>query len=174
MMFRLLLTSIAIVTIWLTGCGSSEFGGDSIRAMLESSPLTLSGEQVTLTGPQVDCGVQNELWDAPSGNTAKLTQKGRALKFTDDVRVSDPEIPKPYTQVTGAFPVSVSDVSRVRDTDGGMKLADVKLGIVITHDCFAGPLPVMGVRRGKFSPDAPVVFRFQGSGKEWSLDKLMH
>jgi hypothetical protein len=174
MTFRFLLASIAIVTIWLTGCGSSEFGGDSIKGMLEGSPLKLSGEQVTLTGPQVDCGVQNELWDPPSGNTARLTQKGRALKFSDDVRVSDPEIPRPYTQVTGAFPVSVVDVSRVRDTDNGMKLADVKMGIVIAHDCFAIPLPVMGVRKGKFSPDAPVVFRFQGSGKEWSLDKLMH
>jgi hypothetical protein len=32
----------------------------------------------------------------------------------------------------------------------------------------------MGIHKGKFSPDAPVVFRFQGSGKDWTLDKLMH
>lgn len=173
-MFRTILAFIAILTFELAGCGSSEFGGDSIKGMLEGTPLVLSSEQVTLTPPQVDCGVQNELWLPPSDNIARLTQKGRDLKFTDDVRVNDPEIHRAYTQVTGTFPVQVSDVSRIRDTDNGMKLADVKLGVVIAHECFGGPLPLMGVRKGKFAADAPVVFRFQGSGKEWTLDKLVH
>ncbi|MGA3185945.1 MAG: hypothetical protein ABSF22_02460 [Bryobacteraceae bacterium] len=173
-MFRLSLCSIAIVSLCLSGCGSSEFGTDSIKGILEGSPVNLSDEQVTLTPTQLDCGVQNELWDPPSGNIAHLTQKGRDLKFSDDVRVTDPDIHLPFTQVNGTFPVSVSDVSKLRDTDGGMKLADVKLGVVITHDCFTSPLPLMGIKKGKFAPDAPVVFRFQGSGKEWTLDKLVH
>ncbi len=174
MMFRLTLSTIAILTIGLSGCSSPEFGADTIRGMLEGSPVTLSGEQVTLSPKQVECGVQNELWDPPSDRVAHLTQKARDLKFSDDVRLDDPEIHVPYTQVTGEFPVSVSDVAKVRDADNGMKLADVKLGVVIANDCFSSPLPLMGIHKGKFSPDAPVVFRFQGSGKDWTLDKLMH
>jgi hypothetical protein len=163
-----------LLVICLSGCGSSEFGGDSIKGMLEGTPLNLTSEQVTLTDSQLECGAKNDLWDTPNGNVARLTQKGRDLKFTDDIRVNDPEIHAPYTQVSGTFPVSVSDVSKLRDDDRGMKLADVKIGVVITHECFTAPLPLMGVRKGKFTPEAPVVFRFQGSGKEWTLDKVVH
>jgi hypothetical protein len=165
---------LAILTVFLSGCGSSEFGGDAMKGILEGAPLKLEGEQVTLTQSQVDCGVQNELWDPPSDRVAHLTQKARDLHFTDDVRIDDPEIHFPYTQVTGSFPVVVADVAKIRDTNGGMKLADVKLGITVTNDCFTAPLPLMGIRKGKFTPDAPVVFRFQNNGKDWTLDKLMH
>jgi hypothetical protein len=148
---------------------------DSVKELLESAPLKLSGEQVTLTQAQVDCGVQNELWNPPSGNMAQLTQKGRDLKFSDDVRMADADINVPYIQVTGSFPAAVYDVSKLRDTDGGMKLVDVKMGIVITHECFPKPLPMMGVKKGKFSPGAPVVFQLTGGGKEmFALDKLVH
>jgi hypothetical protein len=174
MTFRFLPASIAILALWLSGCGTPEFGGDSIKGILEGTPLSLSSEQVSLSDSQIECGAKNDLWDPPNGNVARLTDKGRDLKFTDDVRLHDPEIHTPYTQVSGTFPVSVSDVSKIRDDDKGMKLADVKLGIVIAHECFPNPLPLMGVRKGKFTPDAPVVFRFQGSGKEWTLDKLVH
>lgn len=174
MLSRLLPFSTAILAICLTGCSKPDFGVDTIKVMLEGSPLILSDEQVTLTFKQVECGVQEELWDPPSDHIAKLTQKGRDLKFSDDVRVEDPEIHVPFTQVTGSFPVSVSDVAKLRDTDDGMKLADVKLGVVINHDCFTAPLPLMGIHKGKFSPEAPVVFRFQGSGQDWTLDKLIH
>ncbi len=170
----LLRSFISILVLCLAGCAKPDFGPDSIRGMLEGSPITLSQEQVTLTQPQVECGVQAELWDPPSDHVAKLTQKGRDLKFSDDVRLDDPEIRQPYSQVSGPFSVSVSDVSKLRDTDNGMKLADVKLGVVITDDCFTKPLPLMGIHKGKFSPDAPVVFRFQGSGQDWTLDKLVH
>lgn len=172
-MLRLLLVSIAILTIWLVGCGSSEFGTGSIKGMLEAGPVELSSEQVLLSDSQVDCGAKNELWDPPNGNVARLSQKGRDLKFSDDVRLNDPEIHGPYTQVSGTFPVSVADVSKLRD-DGNAKLADVNLGVVIAHECFPTPLKVMGVKRGKFTPDAPVVFRFVGHDKEWTLDKLVH
>jgi len=169
------LSFITIFAVCLTGCGgSSGFDSEAFTGILQSAPVNLSGEQVTLTQGQVDCGVQSELWEPPSGVTAKLTQKGRNLKFSDDVRVSDPDIAVPYTQVAGSFRVQVADVSRIRDTDGGRKLADVKLGIIVNDSCFGSPLPLMGVRKGKFSPDAPVVFQFQGSGKEWSLDRLVH
>ncbi len=169
---RLLL--IAILTLGLAGCGSSDFDSDAAKAQLEGTPQKLSNEQVTLSDSQVDCGAKSELWDPPNGNVARLEQKGRDLKFTDDVRLNDPEIRVPYIQVSGTFPVQVSDVSKLREAGTGFKLADVRMGIVIAHECFAAPLPVMGVKKGKFTPEAPVVFRFQGAGKEWSLDKLMH
>src|SRR5580658_7359766 len=106
MMFRLFLSATAILC--LSGCGSSEFDEGAIKGMLEATPLTLSNEQVIISPTQLDCGVQNDLWDPPSGNTARLTQKGRDLKFSDDVRVADPDIHQPFTQVTGAFTVAVS------------------------------------------------------------------
>jgi hypothetical protein len=173
-MLRPLLTSIAVLTIWLAACGTPEFDNDAIKEMLENSPLKLSSEQVRLNDGQVDCGARNELWDPPNGNVARLTQKGRDLNFSDDVRLNDPEIRGPYIQVSGTFPVSVSNVAKLRSGGKGLKLADVKLGVVIHHECFTSALPLMGVRKGKFTPDAPVVFQFQGSGQEWSLDKLVH
>ena len=171
MMHRILLISIAI--LGLSSCGTPGFDNDAVKGMLESTPLDLSNEQVILNDSQLDCGTKNDLWLPPNGNMATLTDKGRALKFTDDIRLNDPDIHQPYTQVNGRFPVQVSDVSKVRDTDGG-KLADVKLGIVVTHECFTTPLPLMGIRKGKFTPEAPVVFRFKGSDKEFTFDKLMH
>jgi hypothetical protein len=168
------LASIVTFGLWLSACAPPEFDEGAIRGQLESAPQNLSGEQVTLTEIQVDCGAKNELWEPPNGNVARLIQKGRDLKFSDDVRLNDPDIRVPYIQVSGTFPVVVADVSKLRDAGKGFKLADVKLGITIAHECFATPLPLMGVRKGKFTPEAPVVFRFQGSGKEWSLDKLVH
>src|SRR5580698_2505500 len=176
MMLRFYLSTMAVagISACLAGCGSSEFGTDSIKGILEGAPVNLTNEQVILTSKQVDCGAQNELWDPPANNIARLTQKGRDLKFSDDVRVDDPEVRIPFSQVTGSFNVSVSDVSKLRDTDNGMKLADVKLGVVIAHDCFTAPLPLMGIKKGKFTADAPVVFRFENNGKDWTLDKLIH
>jgi hypothetical protein len=172
-MSRLLLVPIAILALWLSACGTPEFDEGAIKGQLEGAPQNLSDEQVTLTDAQLECGAKNELWDPPNGNVARLEQKGRDLKFSDDVRLNDPEIRRPYIQVSGSFPVSVNDVSKLRD-ENGYKLADVRLGVTIAHECFTTPLPLMGVRKGKFTPEAPVVFRFQGSGKEWTLDKLVH
>jgi hypothetical protein len=169
-----LISTTMILAVSLAGCGGpAEFEGDTVKAILEGSPLTLSNEQVVITDQQVACGAQNDLWLPPNGNVARLTQKGRDLKFTDDVRLNDPDVVKPYAQVNGKFSVQVFETPKVRDANGA-KLADVKLGVIITNDCFAGPLPLMGIRKGKFSADAPVVFRFVGSGKEYSFDKLMH
>jgi hypothetical protein len=168
--FMVLLASLAI----LTGCGSSEFDEGAVKGQLEGTPQSLSNEQVTLTDGLVDCGAKNELWDPPSGNVARLLQKGRDLKFSDDVRLNDPEIGSPYIQVSGTFPVSVTDVSKLREAGAGYKLVDVKLGITVANECFPAPLQLMGIKKGKFTPGAPVVFRFKGSEKEWSLDKLMH
>lgn len=172
-MFRILLVFITILAACLCGCAPSEFGGGTVKSILEGSPITLVNEQVLLNEVQLDCGTKNELWDPPSGNMARLTQKAKDLKFNDDVRLHDPDIHQPYAQVSGTFSVRVADVSRVRDDNGG-KLADVKLAVVIPDECFANPVPLMGVRKGKFTPEAPVVFRFKGSDGLYTLDKLVH
>lgn len=174
MMYRNLLIFIAILAvIGLAGCSAPGFDNDAAKGMLEGAPLELSNEQVVVNDGQLECGTKNDLWDPPNGNVARLTQKGRDLHFTDDIRLNDPDIHVAYTQVNGKFPVQVAEVTKVRDTDGG-KLADVKLGIMVSHECFTTPLPLMGIRKGKFTPDAPVVFRFKGSDKEFTFDKLMH
>jgi hypothetical protein len=173
-MYRILLIPIAILTVWLAACGTPDFDEGAVKAQLEGTPQNLSGEQVTLSDYQVTCGAKNDLWDPPNGNVARLSDKGRELKFSDDVRLNDPDIHTPYIQVSGTFPVQVAEVSKLRADGQGAKLADVRLGVVIANDCFPSPLPLMGVKKGKFTPEAPVVFRFQGSGKEWSLDKLAH
>jgi hypothetical protein len=165
--------SIAILAVCLVGCATPDFDENAVKAQLEGTPQSLSNEQVVLSDGQVACGAKDELWDPPNGNVARLEQKGRDLKFSDDVRLNDPDIHVPYIQLSGTFPVAVIEVTKLRD-DGKSKLADVKIGAVIAHECFTTPLPLMGVRHGKFTPEAPVVFRFQGSGKEWSLDKLVH
>ena len=164
-----------VAALCLSGCGSSEFDSDAIKATLESSQITLSSEQVVLNEPQIECGVKDDLWNPPSGNSAQLADRGRDLKFTDDVRLHDPDVHVPYVQVSGTFPVQVSDVSSIRDDGPDGKLANVRLGIVINQECFSGgSLPLMGIKRGKFTPDAAPVFRFKGNGKDYSLDKLMH
>src|SRR5271155_1023438 len=143
MIFRNLLVSVAIVTVLgLAGCSTPAFDSDAIKGMLENTPLDLSNEQVMVNQSQLECGTRDELWDAPNGNVARLTQKGRDLKFTDDIRLNEPEIHQPYTQVNGKFSVQVVDSQRIRDTPGG-KLADVRLGIMVAHECFTSPLPLM-------------------------------
>src|ERR1700691_1229718 len=111
MTFRLFLSAIAILC--LSGCSKPEFDEGAIKGMLEGTPITLSNEQVIISASQLECGVRDDLWEPPSGNTARLTEKGRDLKFSDDVRVADPDIHQPFTQITGTFTVAVSDVSKL-------------------------------------------------------------
>jgi len=68
--------------------------------------------------------------------------------------------------------VQVADVTKIRDTDGA-KLAEVRLGSWSRMNV-SRRSSVDGSRKGKFTPEAPVVFRFKGSDKEFTFDKLMH
>jgi len=162
------------------GCGSKEFNGEKVKSAIEAQPVTLDGEQVSLTGPQVDCGVEAELWDRPaqaSGErmTARLNQKGRDLKFNDDVVYQDPNYRQPYVQVRGDVSLQVDDVPAIRDGDNGTKIAETKAGVKIQHSCFPNPLPLMGIKKGNFSPDTPVKFQFhQAEDGSWKVDKLLH
>ena len=174
---RLLIAALVGIFVVCAGCGSSEFNAEKVKSILEANPVTLDGEQVSLTPGQVDCGAQNDLWDPPAqvalGSAARLSAKGRELKFNDDVRM-EPNYRQPYVQVKGAFPLQVDTVVAIRDgSEPGTKVADVKAGIKIDHMCFQSPLPIMGVKKGNFREDTPPVFLFGNDGG-WRVEKLVH
>jgi hypothetical protein len=104
----------------------------------------------------------------------RLTPKGRALQFSDDVQISDPVVGVPYVQIHGAFPVKASQVGSIRDEDQFTKVAEVKVTVGINHSCFqANPPLLMGIRHGQFDPSATPVFRFKMDG-EWMVDQIVH
>ena len=71
------------------GCGQGDFNYGKVGHLVEGSPIRLDAEYVILNQGQVDCGVQEELWEAPpplrgivgERVSAHLTDKGRSLKF---------------------------------------------------------------------------------------------
>jgi hypothetical protein len=177
--FRLL-AAICGVCLVLVSCGNKEeFNGDVAKGILESNAVNLDGEQVTITGMQLDCGVQSDLWDAPAQvsqgrSTARLSAQGRQLNFSDDPAI-DADFRQPYVQVRGAFSLEVGDVQDVRDGEAaGTKLVAAKAGVKVQNPCFANALPIMGVKKGAFREDAPVAFLFRQKEDGWHLEKLVH
>ena len=181
MLSRLALGACCCLTIWLAGCkSSSDFNGDTAKEAIESGPIKLEGEQVTLTDPQIQCGLQAEYWDppltiSPDHTSAHLTDKGRSLKFNDDVMIQDPSSRVPFVQVRGDLPLQVDTITALKDgEDQSNKLAEAKVGVKIDDACFQSPLPLMGVRHGNFSADSPVVFHMHLNESGWHVDKLVH
>ena len=165
-----------VAALSLAGCGGGGFDG---RSTLESRPVRLDGEQVTLDQTQLDCGTREDLWViSPLGDArsiARLTQKARDLQFGDDVQIGDPEIKVPYAQIRGSFPVAVLQMGTVRDDDAFTKSVEAKVGVRINHSCFQNPLPVlMGIRHGKFDGSTSPVFRFKLEGDSWTVDQVVH
>jgi len=66
---------------------------------------------------------------------------------------------KPVTQVRGQFNLAVFELVHIKD-EPGAKVVEARVGVYVNHSCFNGALPMMGVRRGDFTPDAPATFRF--------------
>lgn len=176
------LTGCAVaLAMVLAGCGQGDFNYGKVGHLVEGSPIRLDAEYVMLNNDQVNCGVQEDLWDSPppfkgiqgERAVARLTDKGRNLKFSDDVQIGD--MRQPYAQVRGDFNLQAVDI--MSDHDGpqpGTKLVDVKIGVKIDHTCFPNPVPMMGVRKGNFTQDyAPVLeFRFNNNG--WEFEKFVH
>ncbi len=172
----LVITGLALV---LASCGWGPFNEGRCANAINGSPIRLDGEQVLLTKQQVDCGVNNDLWEPPQDlgserSTAHLVARGQALKFGDDVIVAEPGQGRPYVQVRGEFPVQVLEIVNMRDNEPGVKLIEVRLGIIVQHSCFATPLPLMGVRKGKFTQDVNPVVRLKQDGDSWIVDRLVH
>ncbi len=169
---RVLLGVLLLLTV---GCGGDGLKEYKIRDLLESKPLQLEAEQVVLSMSQIDCGIRSELWEAPiqSGDLQifRLLEKGRTTRFTDDI-ILMPSARNPYAQLRGEFSLSLQEVINVKDIKGG-KLVEAKLGVYVNNSCLSGPVPMMGVRRGDFHPDAPVQLQFLEQGG-WHLDRIVH
>ena len=175
---RLAASLFIVIAGALAGC-NSDFNDGKTRNIIESANMRLDAEQLVLTTAQVECGVREDLWDRPSDlsperTTARLTAKGRSLKFDDDVSVKEAGYKLPYVQIRGEFPLQVLEITSTRDgKDQDTKFVEVKLAVKIDHSCFPAPLRLMGLKKGQFSQDTtPVLlFRFNGG---WQVDKLVH
>jgi len=149
---------------------------------MAAAPIHLDVEDVSLTGPQLDCGVQNDLWEQPGAvdpsagqrSVARLLDAGRALHFDDDVVVSEPGYRQAYVQLRGDFTVQLGSGMSVKDDGPDHKLVEGKLGVTIPHMCFPDPLPMMGVKKGKFSEEANPVMEFSLQNDGWHFIKLDH
>ncbi|HEY1760485.1 MAG TPA: hypothetical protein VGG72_34240 [Bryobacteraceae bacterium] len=146
---------------------------------MAAAPIHLDAEQVSLTGSQLDCGVQNELWEAPSPlvqerSISRILAAGQALHFDDDVVVAEPGYHQPYVQIRGDFVVGLADGPNIKDDGPDGKLVDGKLLVTIPHMCFSDALPILGVRRGKFTQDVNPVLQFSLLNDGWHFMKLVH
>ncbi len=169
---RLFIVFAGALSLVCIGCGSDNFN----VTILEAAPIKIDAEYVTLTPVQLQCGTQEELWEAPvqSGDrsTARLMPKGRDLKLADDVSIGDLRLP--YVQIRGEFPLKNIELVNIKDgPEKETKLLEMKVGVVIPHTCFSAPLPMMGVRRGKFTQDAAPIFFFRYNNG-WQMEKLVH
>lgn len=160
----------------MTGCGPGDFNYGKVGNLIQGAPMRLDAEYVILSPQQLQCGIQADLWDPPADagghSVARLTQKGRDLKFADDVSIGD--MKQPYVQVRGEFSLVALDVQSDHDgSEPQSKLVEVKIGVPVANSCFPQPLPMMGVRKGNFTQDYPPVVQFKYNNG-WYLDRIVH
>jgi len=170
--------SLTLAMLGLTGCGGDTFDAQKVKIRAEEKPVSLDGNQAMLNPQIVQCGVQAELWEEPYFQTpevayAHLSSAGRALGFDDDVVVAEPGFANPYVQIRGQFQVVVGEIPFIRDS-GGDKIANAKIGVVINHSCIGLPLPLMGVKRGRFAADVNPELRFRFYNNRWNFDGIIH
>jgi hypothetical protein len=166
-----------IACLATTGCYNSVFDENTVFQHSSGLPLDLQSEQVSVRGDVLNCAVEAGLFETPtdvgSRTVAHLTDKGRALGFSDDVSIDDPARP-PYTQIRGTFPVEFKEVLKIRDLEKGVKRVEARAGVKINHDCFKDPLPLMGVRNGTIAENIPPAFEFDQYGSDWRMMNVMH
>src|SRR5258708_26439060 len=178
MRLRISMAAVVVLSMLSAGCIGTDLDEEKATNIVQGKPMKLEGEQVSLTPGQVECGVRAELWEprvetAPGHSSSKLAQQGRDLNFSDDV-LTEPNFRQSYVQVKGEFPLQVISIVRIKNAPDGMKIGEFKVGVKIPHPCFPGPLPLMGVKKGVFKEDEPVVFRFQLTGDGWAMHQLLH
>jgi hypothetical protein len=184
---RMLLPAVlvACLTLICSGCVQTDFQPEKAEGLILEHPIHLDAEQVMLTNQQVDCGVQSELWEQPTQavnvnnnmvglTVAHLNAAARELKFDDDVILTEPGFRNPYVQVRGDFPAQLIDPPTIHDDGQYSKKVEGKVTITINHPCFMDPLPLMGVRKGRFSQDAPTLLHFTLENDGWHFDRLVH
>jgi hypothetical protein len=166
-----------------TGCVQKEFQQEKAMNLLAAAPVHLDAEQVMLSSQQVECGAQNDLWEQPSASNtpgalehsfARLLPAGKALHFDDDVIVSEPGYHQPYVQIRGDFMLQLAEGPSIRNEGSDGRLVEGKLLVNIPHMCFSDGLPVLGVRKGKFSEDALPVMEYSLENDGWHFKKLVH
>lgn len=181
MLQRIQLSVTGCMAILLAGCVMAP-PDDATNAKLaiEAQPIRLEAEQVALTQKQVDCGAREDLWEPPaqgseSRQSAKLMSGGRSLQFDDDVSVAEAGYSQPYVQVRGEFPVVVGEVVNIKNgRDANTRIAQVKAGVTVSHGCFGRPLPLMGVRNGKFLLEVNPTVELRVEGETWKFERVVH
>ncbi len=180
-MLRILGSAVCGLALSLTGCVMAPLDdATNIKMAVEAQPIRLEAEQVVLTPRQVDCGTREDLWEPPaqgseSRQSARLMTGGKALHFDDDVSVTETGYAQPYVQVRGEFPVVVEEVIHVRNGSGAnSRIAQVKASVTVAHSCFARPLPLMGVRNGKFHQDISPTVELRVEGETWKFERVLH
>jgi hypothetical protein len=179
MTHRLEVAALAVLCTICTGCFPSDFDETKMRVTTEGAPVQLDSEQVTLTQAQVDCGVDKELWEAPvqvsDRSVARLRQPARDLGFNDDVSLFEAGYSLPYAQVRGKFMLRVDTLIDTKDGPGqGYKTSVAQVRAKVPNDCFAGDLPIMGIRKGQFNQSLPVTLVFALGDKGWYVDHFVH
>jgi hypothetical protein len=177
-MKRISRTALLSLFVLLAGCGSSEFNKDTAKEVIEANPVQLNGEQLLLTEEQVTCGNQQDLWHLTQLGSKKaighLTDKGRALQFTDDVRVGEQGAAGATVQVTGKFALRALQVPSLQNEGERSRVVEAKTVVVVNHECFKGSSPaLLGVRRGEFTASANPMFRLK-LRDDWSVSELIH
>ena len=170
---------VVVLCAFSVAC-SHDLDGNAIKPRAESSPMPLDSEQVSLSAAQVSCGVENDLWvagpsDGGQRTIYRLTQKARDLQFSDDIYANDPGFSSPYTQVRGKFYLQLDSVVTIHDgTDAFTKLVQATISVKIPHSCFTAPLPIMGIRQGKFSASVAPTMIYENSDDGWQPTHLVH
>jgi len=167
----------ALMTL-LAGC-TNDFDSGAVANGVAQRELQLDSEQVALSPSQVACGVQSELWDAGSAGLLeqtvyRLTPKARELNFSDDIYVNDPAFPSAYTQLRGKFKLQSGSMVNATAESPSQKLVQVQLGVRINHPCFTTPLPIMGIKKGKFTSEVAPLIRFENTADGWYPTELAH
>ena len=178
-MLRLSVVGVVFVGLGTTGCTQTEFQQEKAQGIIAAAPIHLDAEQVSLTGQQLDCGIQNDLWESPGPiqqerSVSRILAAGKALHFDDDVVVTETGYRQPYVQIRGDFMLQLADSPNIKDEGPDGKRVEGKLTVTIPHMCFADPLPILGVRKGKFSQDASPVLEFRLLNDGWHFVKLAH
>jgi hypothetical protein len=160
-------------------CGPNDFNYGKVGGLIEGNPMHLDAEYVMLSQAQYDCGSQEDLWEPPSppllpgqSGIARLTQKGRDLKFSDDVLLGEKRYP--YVQVRGDLSLHNTEITNDKaGPDEFTRFVEAKIGVIIPHSCFPTALPMMGVRKGQFSQDYSPILEFRYNNG-WSIERVVH
>ena len=162
----------------LTGCYNVVFDEVYASIAAQKEPLEFQSEQVSIRPEVLSCAVDAGLFENPqdmgSRTVARLTEKGRALGFSDDVSIGEAGYNMPYTQIRGKFTVEFKQVTAIREVKTGVKRVEARAGVKIAQECFADVLPLMGVRNGAISETNPAAFEFDEYGKDWRIVNVMH